>query len=158
MVQPLILFSSFLVFSLAVLTSPLAATGCFDPSPLIRPAIFAECISVINLIPIIVRDPNLPLKFSEDPAQRPDIELPVFWRDHQNKCVVNVDIKDGQTGYDRSSLHDIAEWAKAVALECIIRPPHLGGSVTVGWHRKMSLTVGKLDPLSKKVNGSLATS
>lgn len=52
---------------------------------------------------------------------------------------MEIDLKEGEKGSDRSNLEDLMEAAKAVAVECVIRPPHLGGGVQVGWYVEVFL-------------------
>ncbi|KAL8920112.1 MAG: hypothetical protein Q9208_006465 [Pyrenodesmia sp. 3 TL-2023] len=119
-----------------------------SPSPHHVPAVFSECMRLIKLIPTIApSDPTLPIKWAADPAYHPDFALPARWKassadsdilfalepGSRNKCVVEINLKEGEKGSDRSNLEDLTEAAKAVAVECVIRPPHLGGWVQVGW-------------------------
>lgn len=50
-------------------------------------------------------------------------------------------MQEGEKGSDRSNLEDLKEAARGVAVECVIRPPHLGGWVQVGWEGKMKMEV-----------------
>ncbi len=135
-----------------------------SPSPPRRvPAVFAECLRIINLIPSVALDPTIPVKWGAGTSSHADFALPARWKGlpfppsplpiliqiakHQaltpipghwdkgsiNKCVVELNLKEGEKGSDRSNLEDIKEAAKAVAVQCVIRPPHLGGWVQVGW-------------------------
>lgn len=46
---------------------------------------------------------------------------------------MELNLKEREKGSDRSNLEDLKKAAIAVAADCVIRPPHLGGWVQVGW-------------------------
>ncbi|KAL8988126.1 MAG: hypothetical protein Q9177_002748 [Variospora cf. flavescens] len=116
---------------------------CYPPEqPLIRPAIFSECWDIIREIPTSSTfDPGIPLKFSPDPARRPDIRLPAAWTFGKENCDVGLQFNPGASGDDRTSLYDVQSAAKAVAIQCVIKPPHLGGVMVVGWKNLMAVNV-----------------
>ncbi|KAL9022757.1 MAG: hypothetical protein Q9185_000019 [Variospora sp. 1 TL-2023] len=116
---------------------------CFAPEqPLIRPAIYSECWDIIREIPTSSTfDPGIPLKFSPDPARRPDIRLPAAWTFGKENCDVGLQFSPGASGDDRTTLYDVQSAAKAVALECVIKPPHLGGVAVVGWKNLLAVNV-----------------
>ncbi|KAI4094054.1 MAG: hypothetical protein LQ348_001117 [Seirophora lacunosa] len=110
--------------------------------PLIRPAIFSECRDIIKVMMASSRfDPDIPLKFSPDPAKEPDIRLPAAWTRGKENCDVGLQFQSGKSGYDRTTLRDVQQAAMAVALECVINPPHLGGLAVVGWEKLMAVNV-----------------
>lgn len=150
-------FVSFVATSSIILTILLhhaSAMGCFPPSSSLKPAVFAECLRVIEKIPSIVPNPNIPLVFSKNPADRPDIRLPTFWRDTGDRCVIGLRLRPEAEGPDRMNLIDLKGFAKDVALKCIIRPPHLGGETIVGWNEKLMLSVARP---AERPDGSLET-
>lgn len=110
--------------------------------PQIRPAIFSECRDIIKVIMASSRfGPDIPLKFSPDPAKEPDIRLPAAWTRGKENCDVGLQFQTGKSGYDRTTLRDVQQAAMAVALECVINPPHLGGLAVVGWEKLMAVNV-----------------
>ncbi|KAL8645072.1 MAG: hypothetical protein Q9210_006912 [Variospora velana] len=123
--------------------NPIYTPTCYAPEqPLIRPAIFSECRDIIREIPTSSTfDPGIPLKFSTDPAKRPDIRLPAAWTLAKENCDVGLQFNSGASGYDRTTLYDVQSAALAVARECVIKPPHLGGVVVVGWEKLMAVNV-----------------
>ncbi|KAI4122252.1 MAG: hypothetical protein LQ338_005925 [Usnochroma carphineum] len=130
---------------------------CWDQRPVLRAAVFAQCRHIIHDIPV-ADDPDVPLKFSDDPAQRPDIKLPAVWGSDNEYCHVGVHFRSGSTGYDRTTLHDIQGAAMAIALECVIKPPHLGGLVRLGWEELLVVTIlrsASPDLLANDGNGTL---
>ncbi|KAL8718958.1 MAG: hypothetical protein Q9225_003970 [Loekoesia sp. 1 TL-2023] len=117
MIRPSFAFTAFIVLILTTLSHYAAALGCYEERPSLRPAVFAACLRVINLIPAIHGNPQEPLKFSEDPTARPDIRLPTYWRDSNSNCVIGLLLAPGEQGSDRSSLADLKDWAGAVATQ-----------------------------------------
>lgn len=114
---------------------------CWKPQRLIQPAVFRECLAVINRIPNL-RDPDEVLKFSPDAAQRPDMEVPVLWSSRGNACNIGLQFdKLSRERYDRTTLNDIKSAALATAVHCVIQPPHLGGVVVVGFYKHLVVNV-----------------
>ncbi|KAI4185759.1 MAG: hypothetical protein LQ346_005826 [Caloplaca aetnensis] len=120
----LLFLSQYLTSATPLLRRPIP--HCNPPStspssPHHVPAVFAECMRIINLIPSAgPLDPTIPVKWAADASFHPDFVLPARW-------------KEREKGSDRSNLEDLKKAAIAVAADCVIRPPHLGGWVQVGW-------------------------
>ncbi|KAL9016810.1 MAG: hypothetical protein Q9185_005854 [Variospora sp. 1 TL-2023] len=83
----------------------------------------------------------MPLKFSPDPSQRPDIKLPALWGAGNKKCTIALQFDPDRGGYDRLSLLGVQAAGLAVAVHCVMRPPHMGGTVEVGWGKHMVVNV-----------------
>ncbi|KAL8650268.1 MAG: hypothetical protein Q9210_003919, partial [Variospora velana] len=102
----------------------------------------------------------MPLKFSPDPSQRPDIRLPVLWGVGNKGCTIGLQFDPDRGGSDRTSLLDVQAAAMAVAFHCVIRPPHMGGTVKVGWEKHMVVNVLALaddDSPADGGNGTLSS-
>lgn len=127
------------------------APKCWAQQPDIIPAVFAACRILINRIPTSSSfEPDVPLKFSPDPSYRPDIRLPAVWGQGSKECTIGLQFDPDQGGYDRTTLLDIQAAALATAFRCVINPPHMGGTVEVGWQRRMVVNVLALkDPDSR---------
>ncbi|KAL8680729.1 MAG: hypothetical protein Q9224_006918 [Gallowayella concinna] len=108
------------------------------------PAVFAECRAIARRIsnsPLF--EPDIPLKFSVDPSTKPDIQLPAMWGRDERNCGVGIQANPPSmtSGYDTTTLRQVAEAALLVARECVIKPPHLGGLTMVGWKDKLAVNV-----------------
>lgn len=58
------------------------------------------------------------------------------------ECIVGVDIASTQGTSDKTTLDDVMQAAHAIAVDCVIRPPHLGGIVyEAGWQGKLNVVV-----------------
>ncbi|KAL8695467.1 MAG: hypothetical protein Q9218_000045 [Villophora microphyllina] len=112
---------------------------CWKPIEGAPTLVFKECLDIVNNQVIPGYDLNLPLKFSHNSDLQPDIQLPKMYTSSTGNCFVGIDLSMGKTGYDRASMSDIRRAAQAVGVECIIKPPHRGGIVELGWYDKMSL-------------------
>ncbi|KAL8953685.1 MAG: hypothetical protein Q9222_000469 [Ikaeria aurantiellina] len=136
----------FLVTAAAVPALRARIAVCWDDPTKFRPLIFKDCIEVINNEITKGYDPNIPLKFSSDPELHPDVELPKYWKRPNARCGVGVDFGPVLTGYDRTTLNDIKEAALSVAIECIIKPPHVGGYMQLGWEDKLGVLIAGRRP------------
>ncbi|KAL8865042.1 MAG: hypothetical protein Q9174_007103, partial [Haloplaca sp. 1 TL-2023] len=114
---------------------------CWEDESLFLPATFRDCIDIINNDVAAGYDIDEVLKFSFDPTFRPDVQLPKYWKRPGLGCGVGVDLAPGLQGYDRTTLRDIIVAARAVAVDCVIRPPHTGGFVQIGWHGKLGVLI-----------------
>ncbi|KAL9594839.1 MAG: hypothetical protein Q9219_006803 [cf. Caloplaca sp. 3 TL-2023] len=86
-------------------------------------------------------DPNQPLTFSRDLTLNPDIKLPKTWIARRSLCIIGVDIPEAVGGMEKTSLEDIKSAAHAIAVDCVIQPPHLGGILQIGWQTKLNVVV-----------------
>ncbi len=145
---------------------------CYPPQPHLLPAVFRACKTIIFTIPTASgpHDPSVPLKFSPDRDQRPDVRLPAAWGKGNRECNIALQFgRDASVRYDMTTLNDVQGAALAVAMECVIRPPHLGGYVEVGWRQRMAVNVLNMDKEvlglwaaeaeaeAEAVNGTVAT-
>ncbi|KAL8801238.1 MAG: hypothetical protein Q9182_004587 [Xanthomendoza sp. 2 TL-2023] len=120
-----------------------------DSQTLLRPAVFAECRdNARSILRTQGLDPDIPLKFSADPATRPDVKLPTAWGHRRDNCDIWLQANPPGTrkGSDRTTLRQVEEAAMTVALECVIKPPHLGGLVVLGWNDKLAVNVINFGP------------
>ncbi|KAL8925517.1 MAG: hypothetical protein Q9208_003408 [Pyrenodesmia sp. 3 TL-2023] len=144
---------------LSALPEPLCWTPALSPDALV----FKECYDIITKqIPRTGSfNADTPLIFSRDKALRPDIETPHSWisRPPRN-CIIGVDIPAAVGGTEKTSLKDIEYAAKAIAVRCIIQPPHLGGILTIGWQGKLNVVITGMNAprrtlrLQKAANGT----
>ncbi|KAL8991848.1 MAG: hypothetical protein Q9169_007598 [Polycauliona sp. 2 TL-2023] len=105
------------------------------------PVTFRECIDIINKDILRSNNPDEPLKFSHDSSLEPDVQLPKYWRRPGVNCGIGVDLTPGEEGYDRTTLRDIQQAARDVAVACVIQPPHAGGFAVLGWHGKLGVLI-----------------
>ncbi len=75
-------------------------------------------------------------------ALEPDVRTPKTWSG--GDCLVGVDIPSHQGGSDKTSINDIRMAAMAIAMHCVIKPPHLGGILQVGWATKINVVLTSL--------------
>ncbi|KAL8768504.1 MAG: hypothetical protein Q9209_005295 [Squamulea sp. 1 TL-2023] len=142
-------------FALAATIVRASTPVCWDNPSLFRPIVFRRCNEVINNEITKHFNPNIPLKFSSDPNSHPDIHLPKYWKDEGANCGVGVDFAVGEEGYDRTTLGDIKAAARAVAIECVIKLPHLGGYIRIGWRNKLGVLITGKSKLSNMLNATL---
>ncbi|KAL9056281.1 MAG: hypothetical protein Q9206_002821 [Seirophora lacunosa] len=131
--------------------------SCWDDVTQFQPVVFRECIEIINNDIYEDFDPDIPLKFSTDPTLDPDIRLPKFWKRVGANCGVGIDFKPTKRGYDRTTLRDVKAAAQAVAIECVIRPPHVGGFVQLGWYDNLGVLISGGYSLSALRNSTLSS-
>ena len=129
-------------FAIAAALSPASLDpDCWkdrDGAPTIT---FKECLDIVGDKVIWGRDVDLPLKFSRDPNHGPDIKLPASWFSDAGNCMVGLDLAPGETGADRASPLDLVRATKKIGVDCIIKPPHRGGTMRIGWGDKMYLVI-----------------
>ncbi|KAL8946196.1 MAG: hypothetical protein Q9222_007375 [Ikaeria aurantiellina] len=133
---------------------------CWGPEHSNQPLVFKECNDIIMKdITRTERFPaDIPLTFSRDPDLRPDIKTPYSWLDkEQGNCVIGVDIPAAIGGIEKTSLKDVKSAALAIAVDCVIQPPHLGGIVQVGWQEKLNVVVVSFERpfISRVGNGTV---
>ena len=76
----------------------------------------------------------------------PDIQLPKYWKKQNLKCGVGLDFGYSGSQYDMTTLNDVKRAAKALAIECIIKAPHLGGFVQLGWRDRLGVLIAGRKP------------
>ena len=131
--------------------------GCWEDTTRFSALTFKDCIEVIDNEITRGYDPDQPLRFSNDPAKHPDILLPKYWRRPGVKCGVGLDFRDATKDYDTTTLNDVKQAAKLLAIACVIKPPHIGGYLELGWRNKMgALIAGKKPRLDEGNNVTLA--
>jgi hypothetical protein len=131
--------------------------SCWPDDESTNPLIFRECLDIINQEVTRGHDPNLPLKFSQDSSLEPDILLPMSWLGGRtSNCIVGLAFAPDRTGYDRVRMLDVQRAATALGVECVIKPPHRGGIVQIGWFDKMGLVLVSEEPLKRKKNKTLS--
>ncbi len=128
---------------------------CWNDDYHFEPTVFRECMEIISNDIGRGYDIDEPFKFSFDPSFQPDIRLPKYWTRIGLNCGVGVDLAPGLEGYDRTTLRDIKAAALAVAIECVIKPPHVGGYVQLGWHHKLGVLIsGRRTDVSTRRNST----
>lgn len=142
-----------------------AVPRCWRPEVSPKPLIFRECKEIIvhqiGLTYDASRrpfDPSLPLIFSRDRVPRPDIRTPKTWFNHEieeSSCLIGVDIPSHRGGSDKTSLHDIKTAAMAIAVDCVIQSPHLGGILQIGWANKINVVITSMMAARTDSNGTL---
>ncbi|KAL8707102.1 MAG: hypothetical protein Q9225_007827 [Loekoesia sp. 1 TL-2023] len=132
--------------STALAVNALRAFGpprCWKPRVSPHTLVFRECNDVITkqIIQTPGFDPLNPLTFSRNPALRPDIRLPKAWEHETGDCIVVVDIPATRGGSEKTSLQDIRSAAQSIAVECVIKPDHLGGALRIGWQNNLNVLI-----------------
>lgn len=166
--MPFLALTTLLTYTLMVIGSPLIHNisvpdrhpNCWDPETGFPPLIFRDCIEIINQEVTRGRDPNIPLKFSRFLSEQPDIRLPAVWHSRagtaRNKCLISVEYASSAVGHDWTTLNDIKRAATTVAMECVIKEPHLGGVLRLGWHNMLGVMIaGHMGPPTNRANGIL---
>lgn len=54
-----------------------------------------------------------------------------------------MDLAPTQEGFDKTTLNNIKATAKAVAVEYVIKPPHTGEFVQVGWRNRLRVLISR---------------
>lgn len=120
------LLTLFVILTITVSTAtppfnPAYDAHCWEPDPTILPAVFKGCVEAIDTV-TNGHDPSEVLKFSLDPALKPDIKFPRSWEASTDRCLVGLQYKLGATGFDRTTLLDVKRAAMAAAMSCVIQP------------------------------------
>lgn len=117
---------------------------------------YRDCLNVINQQVIRGRDLDIPVKFSRDPTINPDVILPISWASRTGDCFVGLDFAPGGGGYDRTSWRDIQRAAQAIGVLCVIKEPHRGGIIQIGWYDNLALVLLAPPPALNDKNRTLA--
>lgn len=145
----MIMYTSYLTLGVlsalsSMVLSALPEPRCWTPAASPDALVFKECYDIITRkIPRTGSfDADIPLIFSRDESLRPDIETPYSWISRPpGKCIIGVDIPSVVGGSEKTSLRDIEYAAKAIAVRCVIQPPHLGGILVIGWQHKLNVII-----------------
>ncbi len=139
----------------SLVLSDLPEPRCWTPALSPHPVIFKECYDLVTKQIHLTGsfNPNVPLIFSREKPLGPDIELPHSWvTGPPGNCIVGIDIPGKVGGTEKTSLKDIEMAARAIAVKCIIAPPHLGGILTIGWQGKLNVIITGMKRLQKPRN------
>ncbi|KAI4223666.1 MAG: hypothetical protein L6R36_005253 [Xanthoria steineri] len=163
--KPFLALTILLTYTVIVIASPLVrnvsiptrAPECWDPQPYFHPLIFRDCIEIITHEITRGRDPDIPLKFSRFLSEQPDIRLPAVWRSRAgrtpNNCLISVEYASDGFGHDWTTLNDVKRAATAVATQCVIKEPHRGGVVRLGWNNMLGVMIaGYMGPPTRNGN------
>ncbi|KAL9595108.1 MAG: hypothetical protein Q9219_006651 [cf. Caloplaca sp. 3 TL-2023] len=156
MVQRILVFSILWVTAIGAVApgvNPIYRPQCWEELPNLLPAVFRDCLFAFNLI-VEGRDPDEVLSFSNKPYLRPDMVLPHYWKPAGKRCMVGLQYNmEATESIDRTTLFDVKGAALASALQCVIKPPHRGGTVVVGWSGNLIVNVLHLKPPGSHVDG-----
>ena len=163
--KPFFALTTLLTCTVIVIASPLVhnvstptrVPDCWDPQPYFHPLIFRDCIEIITHEITRGRDPDIPLKFSRFLSEQPDIRLPAVWRSRAgktpNNCLISVDYASEGFGHDWTTLNDVKRAAMTVATECVIKEPHRGGALRLGWNNMLGVMIaGYMGPPTRNEN------
>ena len=119
--------------------------GCWGQYPPSEPQLpvftYIECKQAFRDIPMGEKA-LAPLLFGRDPGA--GFTVPYLW--HYGNCVIEVDVVRQEVD-ERSTFAAIFKRAFDVAVECVIKPPHLGGKGLVGEHEQLKVWIYGADPL-----------
>ena len=132
---------------LLVLFALIIAVDCDDeascwggvPRNQLRPTTFKACSAVIKWLGSHDKE-KAPITFSRRLGV--GYRVPDQWA--SGNCVVGIDMHSDDD-VDTLSFREIVVEAYAIALACVISPPHLGGSSQVGPKGVMNVTVIGVD-------------
>ena len=131
----------FIWFTLIIAVTCDENIGCWRgvPRHQLHPTTFKACSTVIKWLGSHDKEQG-PITFS----RRLGIgyRVPDQWL--SGNCLVGIDMQT-DNDIDTLSFRDIVVQAYTIALACVISPPHLGGSGSVGPKRVMNVTVKGVD-------------
>ncbi|CAF9941928.1 MAG: hypothetical protein ALECFALPRED_009420 [Alectoria fallacina] len=116
-------------------TSLSVTLGCWEQLPPVDPQLtpltYIECKQAISEIPMGEKA-LAPLSFGRDPGA--GFTVPYTW-DYGN-CAIEIDVLR-EDDEERSTFAAIFKRAFDIAVECVIKPPHLGGKGLVGKNEQL---------------------
>lgn len=129
------------LFALIIAVTCDDETSCWGGGPRsqLRPTTFKACKAVIRWLGSHDKEQG-PITFSRRLGV--GYRVPDQWL--SGSCVVGIDMHSDDDE-DTLSFREIVVEAYTIALACVISPPHLGGSGTVGPKRVMNVTVIGVD-------------
>lgn len=129
------------LFALIIAVTCDDETSCWGGGPRsqLHPTTFKACKAVIRWLGSHDKEQG-PITFSRRLGV--GYRVPDQWL--SGSCVVGIDMHSDDDE-DTLSFREIVVEAYTIALACVISPPHLGGSGTVGPKRVMNVTVIGVD-------------
>ena len=144
--------------------SPLSVTiGCYAQNPPSEPQLtsvkYVECKQAIRNVPMGEKA-LAPLSFSREPDA--GFTVPYKWA--YGDCTIEIDVlREGEE--ESSTFAAIFKRAFDIAVNCVIKPPNLGGRGLVGRNERLKVTISGPDPevsspglVGSNVNVSVDTS
>lgn len=132
------MISILLIIFTAIGLASSASPGCFQQSPpgepQANPTVFVDCINPIKIL-VEYDKAHAPTLFSRKPGV--GYQLPAYWV--HRSCVVHVSIEEDKE--DTVPFFEIAQEAGVVNGACVVRPPHLGGTIRVGPKQVMNVSI-----------------
>ncbi|KAL9576356.1 MAG: hypothetical protein Q9212_007171, partial [Teloschistes hypoglaucus] len=117
----------------------LVDAGCYMQSPRgmpqLRPGIFKDCIDKISELAELDKT-HAPIAFS----RKRGVGYPLPQRWYKKSCWIKLDTHNDYDE-DVASFMEIAIEAGTLAASCVAKPPHLGGTITVGPRKVMNITI-----------------
>ena len=118
--------------------------GCWEqnppPQPQLPPLTYIECKQAIRDIPMGEKA-LAPISFSRDPD--PGFAVPYVW-DFGN-CAIEIDVVRVDA-VASSTFAAVFKRAFDIAVECVIKPPHLGGKGLVGADELLKVSIYGVHP------------
>ncbi|KAL8667324.1 MAG: hypothetical protein Q9202_000898 [Teloschistes flavicans] len=110
---------------------------CFrSESSTSQPTVFNRCSIAIEKMAPDIRLARKPQHFSRNDGE--GYKVPADWR--QGNCLVQLDVLSDDDS-DTATLFGLAIQANVLNNLCVIKEPHLGGSLILGKDRRLNLTV-----------------
>ena len=120
--------------------SPISVTiGCWGQNPPGEPQLtlikYVECKQAIRKIPMGGKA-LAPVSFGREP----DAGFPVPFKWDHGDCIVEIDVlQEGET--ETSTFAAIFKRAFDIAVDCVIKPPNLGGHGLVGTNERLGVVI-----------------
>ena len=130
--------------SLASNASLSVTLGCWEQNPphepQMTPITYVECKQAIRGIPMGEKA-LAPVSFGRDPGT--GFTVPHTW--DYGSCAVEIDVLR-EADKEKSTFAAIFKRAFDVAVECVVKPPHLGGRGLVGENEQLKVWIYGVDP------------
>ena len=147
--------NSLLIPALTSNASLSVTLGCWEqnppPEPQFPPLTYIECKQAIREIPMGTKA-LAPLSFSRDPDA--GFILPYTWK--YGNCAIEIDVVRADDE-ETSTFAAIFKRAFDIAVECVIKPPHLGGKGLVGEDGQLRVSIYGGNPGASSSPGLVAS-